>query len=116
MKIEDIARLCHEANRVYCDMIGDPTQEAWPLAEQWQRDSAVNGVRFHIENPDAGPPGSHENWMKEKAAAGWKYGAVKDPSAKEHPCMVPYEQLPAEQRAKDSIFVGIVHALKHLVE
>jgi hypothetical protein len=54
---------------------------------------------------------SHENWMKEKEADGWKYGTIKDPEKKEHPCIVPFEQLPKEQQFKDHLFRGIVHAM-----
>ena len=49
--------------------------------------------------------------LKEKEADGWKYGAVKNPETKEHPCYVPYEQLPAEQQKKDALFIAIVHSL-----
>jgi hypothetical protein len=96
--VEDVARVCHEANRAYCATLGDQSQLPWHEAPQWQRDSAVNGVQYHLANPDAGPSGSHENWMRVKSAEGWKYGPVKNPDAKEHPCMVPYHELPAEQR------------------
>lgn len=106
-----IATICHEANRAYCKTIGDDSQPPWDEAPEWQKQSACNGVCFHLENPDAGPPGSHENWLKDKIAAGWVYGETKDPEAKTHPCMVQYDELPQEQRLKDAIFVGIVHAL-----
>lgn len=109
--IDMTARICHEANRAYCAAIGDHSQPAWDDAPEWQRDSARNGVVFHFENPDDGPAGSHENWMKVKEADGWVYGPVKDPEAKTHPCMVPYSELPREQRLKDYIFVAIVHAI-----
>jgi RyR domain-containing protein len=112
MKIEDIARVCHEANRAYCIAIGDFSQLPWENAPEWQLQSAINGVRFHLDNPDAGPSGSHDNWLKEKFAAGWTHGPVKDPLAKRHPCIMPYLDLPFEQQLKDAIFVGIVHAMK----
>lgn len=112
MTIEDIAKVCHETNRAYCAGIGDNSQLLWEQSPDWQRQSAINGVRFHLDNPNAGPSGSHENWMREKIAAGWKYGPKKDPAYMEHPCIVPYEQLPKEQRIKDALFVGIVHVLK----
>lgn len=112
MTIEAIAKVCHEANRAYCAGIGDNSQLAWEQAPDWQRESAVNGVRFHLDNPNAGPSGSHENWMREKLATGWQYGPEKDPATKRHPCIVPYDQLPLAQRAKDSLFISIVHALK----
>ena len=52
--------------------------------------------------------------MKQKEADGWKYGEVKDADKKEHPCMIPYEELPVEQRAKDYIFKQIVNSLMEL--
>ena len=89
MLVEEIARLCHEANRGYCAALGDHSQPTWEDAPQWQRDSAIAGVNFILENPDVGPSASHESWLAQKQADGWKYGPVKDPVAKEHPCFVP---------------------------
>ena len=106
-----IAEVAHEVNKAYCQAIGDDSQVIWEEAPQWQKDSAVNGVQFHIDNPDAGPDHSHNSWLKEKVDAGWKYGPIKDPDKKEHPCCVPYDELPKEQQAKDYIFRAIVHAL-----
>jgi hypothetical protein len=112
MKAEQIAMVCHETNRAYCRAIGDDSQPTWDDAPDWQRTSASNGVRFHMANPDALPSHSHEEWLKEKAAAGWKYGAVKDPDKKEHPCFVPYDKLPEEQKVKDALFISVVRALQ----
>lgn len=106
-----IAKVAHEINRAYCEALGDNSQPAWEQAPNWQRDSAINGVRFHLDNPNASPSHSHESWLAEKAATGWKYGPVKDPEAKEHPCFVPYDELPVEQRAKDYLFRAVVHVL-----
>ena len=111
LTVEQIARLCHEVNRAYCQSIGDDSQPAWEAAPNWQRESAINGVRFHLEN-DVTPEQSHENWMREKAAAGWTYGPVKDPEKKQHPCMVPYAELPLEQRTKDYLFKAVVDTVK----
>ena len=114
LSIEEIAKVCHEANRGYCKALGDDSQLPWEEAPQWAKNSAINGVRFHLDNPNAGPSGSHENWLKEKEKEGWKYGEVKDPEKKEHPCFVPYDQLPKEQQAKDYIFTAIVKSLSSL--
>lgn len=108
LTIIEVARLCHEANRAYCLALGDTSQVAWADAPEWQRQSAVNGVEFICINQDASPSASHESWLKEKLENGWKYGPVKDADKKEHPCCVPYDQLPPEQRAKDYIFGAIV--------
>lgn len=112
MKVEATARICHEANRAFCEYIGDKSQPPWAEAPPWQRQSAINGVSFHILHPEAGDSASHDNWMAEKLAAGWVYGRVKDPDASPptHPCLVPFEELPAEQQFKDRLFRTIVHA------
>jgi hypothetical protein len=116
MKVSDIARVCHEVNRAYCLSLGDSSQPSWKNAPEWQKFSAINGVRFHLDNPGTLPSASHEKWLEEKLATGWKYGLVKNPDTKEHPCCVPYDQLPVEQRAKDYIFSSIVRELAEKIE
>lgn len=109
--IEQIARIAHEANRAYCESIGDHTQPRWSDAADWQRKSAMNGVGFHLTRHGNGitplPSASHEAWLAEKRADGWKYGPVKDPAKKEHPCFVAYDELPFDQRMKDHLFAAI---------
>ena len=111
IEILAIAKICHQANKAYCESLGDNSQEDWNYAPQWQRDSAVKGVEFHAENYNTSPSDSHESWMKEKTEQGWKYGPIKDVEKKEHPCYVPYNELPTEQRVKDYIFHAIVRAM-----
>ena len=113
MQVEQIAKVCHEANRAYCESIGDNSQPTWENAPDWQKKSAITGVQYHLDNPNSKPEDSHNSWLKEKEADGWKYGEVKNPETKEHPCYVPYEQLPIEQQKKDYLFLGIVRALAH---
>ena len=107
---ERVARICHEANRVYCQSIGDDSQKPWDEAEQWQRDSAIRGVLYAYSNPSAPPSAQHEAWLADKLRDGWKFGPIKDAEKKEHPCCVPYTDLPQEQKIKDYLFRGIVHA------
>lgn len=111
MDVQKIAEVCHEVNRAYCASLGDLSQPAWADAPDWQRASAVTGVEFSIANPNAPPSASHESWLAEKQRDGWKYGEVKNPEAKEHPCFVPFDELPQEQRAKDYLFQAVVRSL-----
>lgn len=106
-----IANVCHDANRAYCRTIGDFSQEPWESAPKWQVESAIKGVEFCLANPDAPASANHDAWLKVKEAEGWKYGEVKDVEKKEHPCFVPYDQLPPEQQRKDALFKAIVAAL-----
>jgi hypothetical protein len=115
MTTADIAQVAHEINRAYCQAIGDNSQPEWVDAPLWQKESAITGVSFHLANPDASPSHSHESWLAQKEKDGWKYGPVKDPEKKEHPCYVPYEQLPVEQKAKDYLFRQVVHSLRWTV-
>lgn len=115
LSVEDVARVFHETNRAYCEVLGDASQTMWHLCPEWQRQSAINGVIFHRNNPEASPSASHESWLAEKRADGWKYGPVKNPETKEHPCFIPFDGLPPEQQAKDKLFKGVVDALRGLV-
>ncbi|MBY8279851.1 hypothetical protein KW516_19210 [Vibrio fluvialis] len=114
LDIENIAKRCHEVNRAYCESIGDTSQVPWSEAPDWQKQSAINGVKFRLDNPNVTSAQMHENWMKDKEADGWVYGEVKDIAAKTHPCMLPYDQLPKEQQIKDRLFAVTVDTEKEL--
>lgn len=111
MTKENFAQVAHEINKAFCASIGDDSQPSWADAPEWQKSSAINGVQFHIDNPDASPSASHESWLKQKTEEGWKYGLVKNPELKEHPCFVPYDKLPTEQKSKDYLFKQVIHSL-----
>ncbi len=117
MNVEQIARICHEINRAYCAAVGDQTQQPWHEAEQWQRDSAMQGVKAAVALGDAArPDAQHEAWLADKQANGWQWGPIKDPALKLHPCMRPYDELPLEQKVKDHLFLAVVRALTEGVE
>ena len=107
IRVTPIAELCHQVNKAYCESIGDFSQPDFEDAPQWQKDSAINGVEAHLFSGGMTQEQSHESWMKEKLDSGWVYGEVKDPVAKTHPSIVPYNELPLEQRTKDYLFKAI---------
>lgn len=110
---ESIANFAHEINRAYCEAIGDTSQPSWIDAPEWQKASAINGVKFHLDNPNSKPEDSHENWMAQKLAEGWVYGETKDPELKTHPCIRPYWELPQHQRVKDHLFIAVVNGFRN---
>lgn len=110
-KVVAIARVCHAANRAWCEAHDDSSQRPWAEAEPWQRESAISGVLFALDHPNAPDSAQHENWMRDKIADGWVYGKIKDAAAKTHPCLVPFDQLPPVQQKKDRLFRAIVKAL-----
>lgn len=110
-----VASLCHEANRAYCQSIGDTSLVPWDEAPDWQKKSAIKGAELALTQ-DVTAEQLHESWMAQKVQDGWVYGETKDVEKKTHPCMVPYAELPAEQRVKDAIFRSVVAAAKAQLE
>lgn len=108
-QVEACAQAAHEVNRAYCAALGDVSQPAWTSAPVWQIESAINGV--HGVMSGNGPRESHESWLEEKRRTGWKYGPIKDPEKKEHPCFVAYDDLPPEQKQKDDLYIATVTAM-----
>lgn len=43
----------------------------------------------------------HEVWAETRIAQGWKYGERRDDVEKTHPCLIPYEDLPEEEKEYD---------------
>ncbi|WP_202551633.1 RyR domain-containing protein [Streptomyces sp. SID8352] len=82
---------------------------SWDESPEWQRVSAIQGVRKALEG--ATPEQLHQDWCDFKTSDGWVYGPVKDEAAKTHPCLMSYRDLPPEQRRKDALFAAIVAAL-----
>lgn len=105
-----IASIIHDANRRLQIALGEPViSPLWEDAPDWQRESAIDGVNKALDGLT--PEQLHENWSEYRKNDGWVYGEVKDEVAKTHPCLVPYAELPAEQRIKDTLFHAIVNAL-----
>jgi len=104
------AKICHQANKALCESMGDNSQPEWGDAPEWQQTSAIKGVMAIAKGEVTTPEESHVSWLVEKRETGWKYGEVKDAEAKTHPCFVPYEELPDNQKVKDAVYYAIVKA------
>lgn len=111
LTVEGIAQVAHEANRALCMAMGDHSQVPWSQAPQWQKDSAVQGVMGVLKGEITSPEQSHESWMKQKKAEGWKHGKVKDPITKTHPAMLAFPHLPIPQQIKDYVFQAVVSGI-----
>lgn len=59
------------------------------------------------ETPPTTPEEEHNSWWRAYEEMGWRYGPVRDPVAKTHPDMVPFNELPEAERVKDEIFMAI---------
>lgn len=43
----------------------------------------------------------HEVWAETRISQGWTYGEQRNDELKTHPCLVPYEDLPEEEKEYD---------------
>ncbi len=43
----------------------------------------------------------HEIWSETRIAQGWTYGPERNDANKKHPCLIPYEDLPEEEKVYD---------------
>ena len=43
----------------------------------------------------------HEVWAQQRIADGWRYGRERNDERKEHPCLVPYDELPDSEKQYD---------------
>ena len=43
----------------------------------------------------------HEVWAQSRMEEGWTYGKERNDELKQHPCLIPYEDLPEEEKAYD---------------
>jgi hypothetical protein len=111
MTPEEIAHVCHEANRAYCQILGDYSHRSWRDATAMLKNSVTYGVARAIDDPGLTAAQSHQSWLDYKKKEGWVPGLYKNEKTKEHPNMLPFHELPDHEQRKDKLFIAIVRAL-----
>lgn len=57
----------------------------------------------------------HNAWMDARRADGWTYGPKRNDELKQHPCLVPYDDLPESEKAYDYITAkAVISKLKEM--
>jgi len=104
--LQEIAKRCHMANKVWCELNGDFSQVDWDELDLQTKESVLEGVLFVLDRyPDIKAEDLHINWLNKKISSGWEYGPIKDEDAKQHPSMVDYFLLSETDKIKDLIFL-----------
>jgi hypothetical protein len=58
---------------------------------------------------------THDLWATQRLEEGWSYGPHRDDQNKRHPCLLPYRELPENEREYDRIAVlGTLKAILRL--
>lgn len=110
----DIAEVCHAANCALCASIGDRILPPWDQLSLGEQRTVMQGVQAALNDPGISSRESHANWMAAKIRDGWVYGEETNDSKKTHKCLVPYDNLPPEQQAKDALFLNVIKSLSPL--
>lgn len=104
----DLAQLSHEVIRAYCEAFEDYEQPTWAEASEAKKDRVREGVRGILCGYFDSAERQHAVWLQRKQLDGWVYGPVKDEEAKQHPCCLPYAELPIAQRTKAYLCRAVV--------
>lgn len=107
-KVQRIAIICHEANRVLQIANGEEPNPCWENLSNDLKNSTYSGVLAAMDGKTARD--LHYAWVRERYAQGWVYGEKLDREKKIHPNLVPYEALSTEQKIKDAMFLNIIVA------
>ena len=111
-----IAELVYEAARLEARWSGRSiVPEEWQRRDDKFREQMVLTVANYLAMDQLpSPEEAHDNWMHEHIRMGWKYGEKRDPELKLHPDLVPYDELPKDERDKDAVFLALVWLVKQL--
>ena len=58
-------------------------------------------TKEHLKLTELLAKNTHELWSQQRLSEGWTYGEKRDDVKKEHPCLVPYEDLPDSEKEYD---------------
>ena len=118
MNIEKIAEVIYEATRKEAEWSRRRiVPEKWEDRDEAFKRQFVNVIERYLKMGKLpSPEEAHNSWMKRYLEMGWKYGEVRDPIKKTHPDLVPFYELPKDERDKDAIFLSQVYVAKELLE
>ena len=112
VKPEIIGEFVHESIRAFRRATGDTAPlPSWDELPKEKQEITMDTVIRLVQDPDMNEVDVHNQWVLSKFDDGWRYGDTYDEKKKTHPLIVPYTDLPQEERLKDSLVRGIVNSL-----
>lgn len=105
-----IAYVVHEVVRAYVEARGG-YMTPWSDARPGERKAMLHVVRNVRRQPDTPPGERHAAWCDRRRAEGWRWGPVLDIEAKAHPSLMPWPELPEDDRVRECLMIGAVKCL-----
>lgn len=109
--MQEIARVAHEGVCGLRQANGFGDCPPWEETTSEERQHAMQSVIAVIRQKSFDSEAIHARYVEEMKANGWTLGEKLDPVAKTSPLLVPFAELPLEQRQEDMVFRAIVLAL-----
>ena len=82
--------------------------EPWIERDTQFREQFVRTIaRICTDGYQTTPEAEHDSWVRAYLDMGWVYGPRRDPVAKTHPDLVPYDELDPAEREKDEVFLDV---------
>lgn len=106
---ESRAWFVYEAARLQAEAMNAPVvPEPWEDREEPFKQQFYDVIEMMC-GPDrkSSPEELHDDWVKAYEEMGWKYGPERDPEAKTHPDMVPFDELGFREQIKDAVFIAL---------
>lgn len=107
--LEIIAKQAYQATAIYLHANGHDMCP-WDSLPPDVRNVMIVAVEEYVSVNFAHPINIHSRWYTAMKEVGWDYGEVFSNEAKTHPYMIAYDELPAELRTKDALFLQSVMA------
>lgn len=85
----------------------------WDDLTEEEQNAAVTHVLMVANNPDATPENIHSSWMRRMHEWGYTPGPMVDNELKEHPLLVPFNELPYEVKVAYCMLYSLVNTLKN---
>ena len=103
---EQAARVCHAAHCALQAVQGEPLPSVpWDDLPAETRRIVIESIRAARQGEP--PEQLHARWVRAMAALGWTWGPERDPERKRHPNMIPFWDLPPDERDKDEQFAAL---------
>ena len=110
-------RIVQAAIREYTDspLCWDLPQWEWARANYVSTERLRHGMMLRDANGPGLPYDAARNmWLRQMEADGWRYGPVGSVENKEHPWMIPYEDLPVDEKIRHRLRAGVADAMSLL--
>jgi hypothetical protein len=90
--------------------------EPWPFRDDKFKAQFLDVIEMMCsDDRKSSPEDLHDDWVRAYEEMGWTYGKVRDPAAKTHPDMVPFDELDPRERDKDAVFVALCELARQWV-